>query len=74
MTFDQRTLTGRRTLSERIGAAAHLGDRATVLELDHVTKCYPGEPPLTALDGVSFAVKEGSWPASSGPRAQESRR
>jgi putative ABC transport system ATP-binding protein len=67
MTFDQTTLTGRRTHPPHIGAAAHLGDRATVLELDHVTKLYPGEPPLTALDGVSFAVKEGELACIVGP-------
>jgi putative ABC transport system ATP-binding protein len=38
-----------------------------VLELDAVTKTYPTEPPVTALAGVSFAVKPGELLAVVGP-------
>ena len=67
MTSDHRALTVDRTLPERIDVPTHVGDRAIVLELDHVTKIYPGEPPLMALDGVSFAVKEGELACIVGP-------
>ena len=33
---------------------------APVLELDQVTKEYPGSPPVRALDQVSLAVPPGS--------------
>jgi putative ABC transport system ATP-binding protein len=39
----------------------------TVLELDDVVKTYGSEPPLTALDGVSFRVEEGELVAILGP-------
>jgi putative ABC transport system ATP-binding protein len=38
-----------------------------VLELDQVTKVYPGSPPVTALEGVSLAVAEGELVAVLGP-------
>ena len=38
-----------------------------VLELDAVTKSYPSEPPVVALDGVSFAVRSGELVAIVGP-------
>jgi putative ABC transport system ATP-binding protein len=38
-----------------------------VLELDAVTKVYPGSPPVTALAGVSFAVAAGELVAVAGP-------
>jgi putative ABC transport system ATP-binding protein len=40
---------------------------ATVLEMEQVTKRYPTEPPVVALDGVSFAVREGELAAIVGP-------
>jgi putative ABC transport system ATP-binding protein len=40
---------------------------ATVLELEDVTKSYPAEPPVVALDGVSFSVGEGELVAIVGP-------
>jgi putative ABC transport system ATP-binding protein len=38
-----------------------------VLELDQVTKLYPGEPPVFALDNVSFDVTKGELVAIVGP-------
>jgi putative ABC transport system ATP-binding protein len=40
---------------------------APVLELEAVTKTYPTEPPVTALDGVSFSVRAGELLAVIGP-------
>jgi putative ABC transport system ATP-binding protein len=40
---------------------------AAVLELDNVTKQYPGSPPVQALAGVSLAVSAGEMAAIVGP-------
>jgi putative ABC transport system ATP-binding protein len=40
---------------------------APVLELDQVTKQYPGSPPVRALAGVSLAVTAGELVAVAGP-------
>ena len=39
----------------------------TVLALDDVVKEYPGNPPVRALDGVTFAVEAGEMVAVVGP-------
>ncbi|MCW2895598.1 MAG: transporter, partial [Actinomycetia bacterium] len=38
-----------------------------VLELDEVSKVYPGQPPVRALAGVSLAVAAGDLAAIVGP-------
>jgi putative ABC transport system ATP-binding protein len=38
-----------------------------VLEVDAVTKVYHSQPPVTALRGVSFAVRQGEFAAIAGP-------
>jgi putative ABC transport system ATP-binding protein len=48
-------------------AAAGLLPPAPVLELDRVTKEYPGSPPVRALDQVSVAVTAGELTAIVGP-------
>jgi putative ABC transport system ATP-binding protein len=40
---------------------------ALVLELEDVVKTYPGEPPVTALAGVTFSVRTGELVAIAGP-------
>jgi putative ABC transport system ATP-binding protein len=39
----------------------------SVLELDSVTKTYGADPPLNALDGVSFSIRAGELVAIVGP-------
>jgi len=43
------------------------GDAWPVLELEQVTKSYPGQPPVVALAGVSFTVHRGELVAVVGP-------
>jgi putative ABC transport system ATP-binding protein len=43
------------------------GEPDIVLELEEVTKRYDTEPPVTALSGVSFAVRQGELVAIVGP-------
>ena len=59
-----RTLPGDRDRDLRPCPAASPG---MILELDTVTKTYPGEPPVAALRGVSFAVAPGELLAIAGP-------
>jgi putative ABC transport system ATP-binding protein len=40
---------------------------APVLELDQVTRAYPGDPPLEVLHGVNLTVREGELVAVVGP-------
>ena len=43
------------------------GTPGMVLELDEVTKTYPGSPPVAALAGVTFALAAGELVAIAGP-------
>src|SRR6266699_5392141 len=54
-----------RGIGRRAGPRGRAG--STVLELDQVSRIYPGSPPVTALDGVSFAVAAGELVAVAGP-------
>jgi putative ABC transport system ATP-binding protein len=42
-------------------------DDDVVLELEGVTKVYPGDPPLRALDGIDLVVQRGELAAIVGP-------
>ena len=55
------------TLAPRIRPATTDGATPVVLELEHVSKSYDGEPRVVALAGVSFAVTEGELVAIVGP-------
>jgi putative ABC transport system ATP-binding protein len=48
-------------------AAGRLGPPVPVLELDQVSKVYPGQPPARALDRVSLTVAAGELVAVAGP-------
>ena len=39
----------------------------SVLQFDNVTKLYPGQPPVAALRGVSFSIRQGEYVAIVGP-------
>jgi putative ABC transport system ATP-binding protein len=67
VTFDQSTLEARHRSDDPDPAAADGGGAPKVLELEQVTKSYASEPPVTALDGVSFAVTRGELVAVLGP-------
>jgi putative ABC transport system permease protein len=43
------------------------GEGLPVLELDAVTKTYPSQPPVMALQGVTFTVRQGELVAIVGP-------
>jgi putative ABC transport system ATP-binding protein len=45
----------------------HSDTAPPVLELDAVTKLYPGQPPVAALRGVNFAIRQGELVAIAGP-------
>ena len=51
------------------GAALVRGVRGgvPVLELERVSKVYPGQPPVRALDQASLAVAAGELSGSGGP-------
>src|SRR5205823_4525684 len=47
------------TLPGTVPGLRSAGAAGSVLELEAVTKVYPGSPPVTALAGVSFTVAAG---------------
>ncbi|MDE3205851.1 MAG: ABC transporter ATP-binding protein [Acidobacteriota bacterium] len=49
------------------GGCAQGGDRAPVIEVEGVTKTYPGEPPVQALRGVNLTIGEGELVGIVGP-------
>jgi putative ABC transport system ATP-binding protein len=53
--------------AERAGDWGSADGPSLVLELDQVSKTYPGSPPVQALRGVSFAVAAGELVAIVGP-------
>jgi putative ABC transport system ATP-binding protein len=55
------------TAPTQAGPASALLAPAPVLELKNVSKGYPGQPPVRALDGVSLAVSAGELAAIVGP-------
>ena len=61
MTVDARGALAHGTTATRAPSSA------AVLELDQVTKVYPGSPPLRALAGVSLTVTAGELTAIVGP-------
>lgn len=48
-------------------AAPYTASGVPVLQLDAVTKTYPGEPPVEALRGVSFTIQAGELVGIVGP-------
>jgi putative ABC transport system ATP-binding protein len=67
MTPEQTTVATRGDTEDVAARAAHGSGAAPVLELVAVTKRYATEPPVTALNGVSFAVNQGELVAIVGP-------
>jgi putative ABC transport system ATP-binding protein len=65
MTIDTTALTTRGFDDTR--PRSPYGEGRPVLEVDQVTKVYPGEPPVTALRGVSFTVAEAELVSIVGP-------
>jgi len=50
-----------------VGDASRNGAAPAVVELEQVRKTYPSEPPVEALRGVSFSIKEGELVGIVGP-------
>jgi putative ABC transport system ATP-binding protein len=70
MTIDTPTPDASRSAnrgSGNTGLSVSNGGGRPVLEVDHVTKVYPSEPPVTALRDVSFAVAGGELVGIVGP-------
>ncbi len=69
MTVEQSIFDPTLRRSDPVGSANLADDSGgpPVLELVGVTKSYSSEPPVVALDGVSFAVKRGELVAVVGP-------
>jgi putative ABC transport system ATP-binding protein len=60
-------MTARAYAADPAAQAKRLGLPVPVLELDNVSKVYPGPPPVRALDEVSLAVCAGELTAVVGP-------
>ena len=56
-----------RGFDDNEGRLSANGEGRPVLEVDHVTKIYPSELPVTALQGVSFSVARGELVGIVGP-------
>jgi putative ABC transport system ATP-binding protein len=66
MTYLDSTRSGARS-GVAMGNYRHATSQVPVLELDSVTKCYPGEPPVQALRGVDLLINQGELVAIVGP-------
>jgi putative ABC transport system ATP-binding protein len=67
MTADAQAPASAATAPSTGTAAARIPPPVPVLELERVTRQYPGSPPVRALDGVSLAVMAGDLTAIVGP-------
>jgi putative ABC transport system ATP-binding protein len=67
MTVDGETMTAMRGIAGFTGPPGGGGPAPVVLELDQVTKTYPTQPPVHALRGVNFSVRQGELVAIVGP-------
>jgi putative ABC transport system ATP-binding protein len=56
-----------RPVAGKTGEAGLMSHPLPVLELENVSKQYPGQPPVRALDGVTLAVAGGELTAIVGP-------
>jgi putative ABC transport system ATP-binding protein len=65
MSIDIATAISGRSGDNRVPPAT--GEGGPVLEVDRVTKIYPGEPPVTAVREVSFTVVQGELVGIVGP-------
>jgi putative ABC transport system ATP-binding protein len=66
MTGEQAVASAARSLGDDVALPTAVQGRP-VLQLDSVTKTYPGERPVAALAGVSFSVLGGDLAAVVGP-------
>jgi putative ABC transport system ATP-binding protein len=54
-------------LAPSVDNSGSAAQREPVLELEEVVKTYAGDPPLRALEGVSFSIRQGELVAVVGP-------
>jgi putative ABC transport system ATP-binding protein len=67
MTVHDETISGVREFAGLPGPRGGDGPAPVVLEVDQVTKTYPVQPPVHALRGVSFSIRQGELVAIVGP-------